>query len=91
MRELVKQQLNLKRKYQPIWEDVAKRALTGDFRPTVIRIEGLTDAWFKTVRKAFWNEKDLDQANRFKWRGVVVRRGDKIEFSVMAKKIEDRI
>lgn len=85
------------RRYETLWKTVAEKANCGDFTPTVIKSPGLSDAIFKTIRKAFWKEKDLDKAEGGKWLAKVERgkweegKQELIYFSVMYKKIEDRI
>lgn len=92
-----KVKIQSERKYQKIWNTVAEKADRNDFTPTIVKISQLTDSTFKTIRKAFWKEKDIDKHRGQKWLSKCVRGNssegtqDLIYFSVLSKKIEDRI
>ena len=80
-----------KRKYQEIWDRVISRAQRGDSRPIVIQVKGCSDRWFQRIRKAYYNEKDLDKTNNVLWRAKVERlEDDKIAFSVVRKDWKER-
>lgn len=86
---------SIDRKYYPIWNTVAEKAAKGDFTPTVVQVPGLTDSVFRTIRKAFVKEKDIDDNRGRKYRAKICRGiGEnigKIYFSVQYKNIADRI
>ena len=76
-----------KRAYQPIWETAVARADNNNFAPVKVKIDGLSDAVFARIRKAFWKERDLSSEEvKKKYRAKVMRDKDNpdiIHFSVV--------
>jgi|SRR6187399_444395 len=76
-----------KRAYQPIWETAVARADSNNFAPVKVKIDGLSDAVFARIRKAFWKERDLSSEEvKKKYRAKVVRDKDNpdiIHFSAL--------
>lgn len=83
-----------KRKYQPIWERVLANAKQGKLDVVTIHVKNLTHEQFCTIRKGFYNEKDLDLENRLDWRADVRRgsgdKADLIHFAVYPRDVTKR-